>query len=83
MTATQGDLAGLSRFIFRAPRWYTSVAFALFMAAIAGVGAFDSRFVLEDAWQGVFFIGIPTVAASLLTTPVDRWLDGQLTYNRS
>jgi putative membrane protein len=83
MTATQGDLASLSRYIFRAPRWYASVAFALLIAAVAGVGAFDSRFVLEDAWQGVFFIGVPTVVASLLTTTVDRYLGGQLTYNRS
>ncbi|WP_435180035.1 DUF2070 family protein [Halorussus sp. AFM4] len=83
MTATQGDLASLSRFIFRAPRWYASVAFALLIAAVAGVGAFDAGFVLEDAWQGVFFIGVPTVVASLLTTPVDRRLGGQLTYNRS
>jgi putative membrane protein len=83
MTATQGDLASLSRYIFRAPRWYASVTFALLVAAIAGVGAFDSQFVLEDAWQGVFFIGVPTVVASLLTTPVDRRLGGQLTYNRS
>ncbi|UPV99007.1 DUF2070 family protein [Halorussus gelatinilyticus] len=83
MTATQGDLASLSRYIFRAPKWYASVTFALVIAAVAGVGAFDSRFVLEDAWQGVFFIGVPTVAASLLTTPVDRYLGGQLTYNRS
>jgi len=83
MSATQGDLASLSRFIFRAPRWYASVGFALVVAAVAGVGAFDAGYVLEDAWQGVFFIGIPTVVASLLTTPVDRRLGGQLTYNRS
>ncbi|WP_276280848.1 DUF2070 family protein [Halorussus caseinilyticus] len=83
MTATQGDLASLSRYIFRAPRWYASVTFALLIAAVAGVGAFDAGFVLEDAWQGVFFIGVPTVVASLLTTPVDRRLGGQLTYNRS
>ncbi|WP_276300219.1 DUF2070 family protein [Halorussus lipolyticus] len=83
MTATQGDLASLSRYIFRAPRWYASVTFALLVAAVAGVGAFDAGFVLEDAWQGVFFIGVPTVVASLLTTPVDRRLGGQLTYNRS
>ncbi|WP_158057892.1 DUF2070 family protein [Halorussus halophilus] len=83
MTATQGDLADLSRYIFRAPRWYASVAFALLIAAVAGVGAFDAGYVLEDAWQGLFFIGVPTVVASLLTTPVDRRLGGQLTYNRS
>ncbi|WP_458184962.1 DUF2070 family protein [Haladaptatus sp. NG-WS-4] len=83
MTATQSDLAGLSRYIFRAPRWYASVAFALLIAAITGVGAFDSQYILQDAWEGVFFIGIPTVAASVLTTPVDRRLGGQLTYNRS
>lgn len=83
MTATQGDLASLSRFIFRAPNWYASVSFSLLLAAVAGIGAFDSRFVLEDAWQGVFFIGVPTLAASFLTTPIDRLLGGQLTYNRS
>ncbi|WP_435159587.1 DUF2070 family protein [Haladaptatus sp. DFWS20] len=83
MTATQSDLASLSRYIFRAPRWYASVTFALLIAALAGIGAFDSQYILQDAWEGVFFIGIPTVAASVLTTPVDRRLGGQLTYNRS
>ena len=83
MTETQGDLAALSKFIFRAPSWYSSLGFALFIAALAGVAAFDSRFVLEDAWQGVFFIGVPTVAASVLTPYVDRRLGGQLTHNRA
>ena len=49
MSNTQGDLASLSRFIFRAPSWYSSVAFSLLIAALAGIAAFDSRFVLEDA----------------------------------
>jgi putative membrane protein len=83
MTETQGELAGLSKYIFRAPRWYTSVSLSLVIAALAGIAAFDSQVVLEDAWQGVFFIGIPTVVASLATTPVDRFFGGQLTYNRS
>ncbi|MBX0293292.1 DUF2070 family protein [Haloarcula nitratireducens] len=83
MTATQGNLAGLSRFIFRAPNWYSSLAFALFIAAVTGVAAFDSRFVLDDAWQGVFFIGFPTAIASAVTPWVDRRLDGQLTPNRA
>ena len=83
MTTTQGDLAALSRYVFRAPRWYASLGFALVVAALAGVAAFDSRFVLEDAWQGVFFIGVPTVAAAVLTPPVDRRLGGQLTPNRA
>jgi len=83
MSATQGDLASLSRYIFRAPRWYASVLFSLVVAALAGVIAFDSSYLLEDAWQGIFFIGVPTVAAAFLTTPVDRALGGQLTYNRS
>ena len=73
MSNTQGDLASLSRFIFRAPSWYSSVAFSLLIAALAGVAAFDSRFVLEDAWQGVFFIGVPTVVASLVTPWIWRW----------
>ncbi|WP_433626673.1 DUF2070 family protein [Halomicrococcus sp. NG-SE-24] len=83
MTATQSDLASLSRYIFSAPRWYASVTFALLIAAVTGVGAFDSNYVLQDAWEGVFFIGVPTVVASVLTTPVDRRLGGQLTYNRA
>ncbi|WP_049995955.1 DUF2070 family protein [Halococcus sediminicola] len=83
MTTTQGDLAALSRYVFRAPQWYASLGFALLIAAVAGVAAFDSRFVLEDAWQGVFFIGVPTIAASVLTPPVDRRLGGQLTPNRA
>ncbi|WP_353635147.1 DUF2070 family protein [Halobacterium sp. NMX12-1] len=83
MTEAQGELASLSKYIFRAPRWYTTVALSLVIAALAGVAAFDSQYVLEDAWQGVFFIGVPTVVASLGTTPVDRYFGGQLTYSRS
>jgi putative membrane protein len=93
MTATQSNLAGLSRFIFRAPSWYASLAFALLLAAFAGVAAFDTGtttdtwrgllFVGRDAWEGVFFIGIPTVVASVLTTGVDRFVGGRLTPNRS
>ncbi|WP_435077081.1 DUF2070 family protein [Halococcus sp. AFM35] len=83
MTTTQGDLAALSRYVFRAPQWYASLGFALLIAAVAGIAAFDSRFILEDAWQGVFFIGVPTIAASVLTPPVDRYLGGQLTPNRA
>jgi len=83
MTATQGDLAALSRYIFRAPRWYSSIGFAVMLAALTGLAAFDSRFVLEDAWQGIFYIGLPTVAAGMLTPPIDRLLGGQLTPNRA
>ncbi|MFT4890324.1 MAG: putative membrane protein [Halobacteriales archaeon] len=83
MTETQGNLASLSRYIFHAPRWYTSLAYTVGIAAMAGVGAFDSGFLLEDVWQGVFFIGIPTVVAGFLTSGLDRHLGGQLTPNRS
>ena len=83
MSNTQGDLASLSRFIFRAPSWYSSVAFSLLIAALAGVAAFDSRFVLEDAWQGIFYIGVPTVVASVVTPYLDRMVGGQLTPNRA
>jgi putative membrane protein len=83
MTATQGDLASLSRYIFRAPRWHASLAFALVVAAVAGVGVFNNTYLLEDAWQGIFFVGVPTVAASFLTSSVDRSFGGQLTPNRS
>ncbi len=83
MTASQGNLAALSRYIFRAPDWQTSVTFALLLAAITGAGAFDSAYPLADAYEGVFFIGIPTLIAAFLTTPIDRVLGGHLTFNRS
>jgi putative membrane protein len=83
VTATQQNLASLSRFIFRVPQWYASLALALLFAAGAGVIAFDSAYPLDDAWRGVFFIGLPTVIASFLTTPIDNTLGGQLTSNSS
>jgi putative membrane protein len=83
MTATQGNLASLSRFVFRAPSWYSSLVLALVLAAVTGIAAFDSRFVLQDAWEGVFFIGLPTIAASVLTPYVDGRFGGQLTPNRA
>ncbi|MFW5919181.1 MAG: DUF2070 family protein [archaeon] len=83
MTETQGNLASMSRYVFHAPRWYTSLAYAVGIAAVAGVGAFESGFLLEDLWQGIFFIGIPTVVAAALTSGIDRYLGGQLSPNRS
>jgi putative membrane protein len=93
MTASQSNLAGLSKFVFRAPNWYTSLTFALLVAAVAGIGAFDSGeadavfrgilFIGQDAWEGIFFIGIPTVIAGFVTPWVDRFTGGRLTYNRA
>ncbi|MFW5905562.1 MAG: DUF2070 family protein [archaeon] len=83
MTATQGELAELSRYIFRTPSWHSTVAFAIGLAALAGIAAFDSMYLLEDVWLGIFFIGIPTLVAAIATTPIDRYLGGQLTFNRS
>ncbi|PSQ49762.1 DUF2070 domain-containing protein [Halobacteriales archaeon SW_7_65_23] len=83
MTTTQSNLAGLSRYIFRVPRWYASLALSLTLAALTGIVAFDSAYPLDDAWRGVFFVGLPTVAASLLTVPVDRALGGRLTNDRA
>jgi putative membrane protein len=59
------------------------VGLALVLAAVTGVAAFDSAYPLDDAWRGVFFVGLPTVAASLLTAAVDRRLGGQMTPDRS
>ena len=93
MTASQSNLAGLSRFVFRAPSWYRSVFAALVLAAFAGVAAFDSPeagrvwrgilFVGRDAWEGVFFVGIPTVVAGLGTAWVDQYVGGRLSRDRS
>ncbi|MFB6280750.1 MAG: DUF2070 family protein, partial [Haloferacaceae archaeon] len=92
MTATQSDLAGLSRFVFRTPSPYVTTTFALLVAAAAGVAAFDSGdaagwrgllFIGQDAWEGIFFIGVPTLVAAAATTGVDRFVGGRLTYGRS
>jgi putative membrane protein len=83
MTTTQSNLASLSRFVVRAPSWYSSVFVALLLAAVTGVAAFNSRFVLEDAWEGIFYIGFPTVVAGVFTPWVDRKLGGKLSRNGS
>jgi len=83
MTTTQGNLASLSRFVVRAPSWYSSVFLALLLAAVTGVAAFNSRFVLEDAWEGIFYVGFPTVVAGVFTPWVDRKLGGKLSRNGS
>jgi putative membrane protein len=93
MTATQSNLAGLSRFIFRAPNWYVSLGFAVVLAAMAGIAAFDSGaatgtwrglfFLGKDAWEGIFFIGVPTIVAAFGTSGVDRFVGGKLTPNRA
>jgi putative membrane protein len=83
MTQTQGDLAALSRFVFRTPDWSASLFFALLVAAVAGVAAFDYQFVLDDAYQGIVYIGIPTIVAAFTTPWIDRMLGGRFTHNRS
>ena len=93
MTATQGRLAGLSKFIFRAPRWPRTLAFAVLLGGLTGIAVFDSTSTIgstypvlligQDAWQGIVFLAAPTVVAALTTTPIDRWLGGSLTHNRS
>lgn len=83
MTNSQGDLAALSRFVFRAPDWSASLFLTLLVAAVVGIAAFDSGFFLDDAYLGLVYVGVPTVAAAFLTAPIDRLLGGQLTYNRS
>ncbi|MFB6162553.1 MAG: DUF2070 family protein [Halococcoides sp.] len=83
MTATQGDLASLSTFIFRAPRWPYSLTVAVVVAGLVGVLAFQTGAVLDDLWQGLFFVGIPTVVAGLLTAPIDRFFGGTLSTDRS
>ncbi|WP_281194810.1 DUF2070 family protein [Halorubrum sp. F4] len=93
MTATQGRLAGLSKFIFRAPRWPRTLAFAVLLGGLTGIAVFDSASTMgsrypvllvgQDAWQGIVFLGAPTVVAALTTTTIDRALGGGLTNDRS
>ncbi len=83
MTATQGNLASMSRFIFGTPRWYASLGVALVLAALTGWLAFDSAFPLDDAYRGVFFLGLPTVVAAVLTPVLSQRLGGAFTHDRS
>ena len=83
MTQSQGNLASLSRFVFRTPDWSASLLAALLIAAVAGVAAFNSEFVLDDAYQGMLYIAVPTVVAAVATPWFDRRVGGKLTYNRS
>jgi putative membrane protein len=39
--------------------------------------------MLADAYEGVFFVGVPTIVAALGTTAVDRALGGQMDSRRS
>jgi len=83
MSATQGELADLSKYIFRTPSWYATMGVGMLIAAFAGVAAFDSRYIFEDVWLGLFYLGLPTIIASVTTSPLDRLVGGQLTFNRS
>ncbi len=93
MTATQGRLADLSRFVFRLPHWPRTLSVAVLIAGITGIAVFDATSTIgpihpvllvgQDAWQGIFFIGVPTLVAAFTTTTVDGALGGDLTYNAS
>ncbi|MFB6193620.1 MAG: DUF2070 family protein, partial [Halobaculum sp.] len=93
MTASQSNLAGLSRFVFRAPTWYRSLGFAVVLAGITGIGAFEAGdaqqvwrgvlFLGRDAWEGIFFIGVPTAVAAVVTAWVDEAVGGRLSPDRS
>ncbi len=83
MSRTQGNVAALSRFVFRAPDWSASLFFTLLVAAVVGVAAFDSGFFLDDAYLGMVYVGVPTLVAAFVTAPLDRLLGGRFTYNRS
>ncbi len=83
MSTTQAELADLSKYIFRTPSWYATMGVGMVIAAFAGLAAFDSRYILEDVWLGLFYLGIPTIIASVTTSPLDRALGGKLTFNRS
>jgi putative membrane protein len=82
MTTAQSNLAGLSRYIFGTPAWYASIAFALVVAALTGIIAVSSH-PIRGAWQGVFFVGVPTIIAGVLTPSIDRAFGGNLTFGRS
>jgi putative membrane protein len=73
----------MSRYIVWTPQWYASLTLAILLAALTGVASFDSAYPLDDAWRGVFFVGLPTVVASFLTAAVDRALGGRMNADRA
>jgi putative membrane protein len=83
MTVSQSNLSDLSRFIFKSPSWKVSVLYSVLIAAVVGFGVFNTGNPINDIYKGIFYIGIPTLVASLATPPIDRVLGGKFTYNRS
>ena len=89
MTTSQRNLSDLSRYMFKSPNWQISVFFSLALAAVVGASALNTTdfsglsSVTGGMVLGIFFIGIPTILSSFLTTPIDRIIGGKITYNRS
>ncbi|XGI83785.1 DUF2070 family protein [Halorutilales archaeon Cl-col2-1] len=81
MSLGYGHASRLTRYLFRTPRWYLSLSFALVAGSITGLGGFGDGLVA--AVMGFLFIGVPTVGAALATTPIDRYFGGNMTWNRS
>ncbi len=76
-----GYVTRFTRYMFRTPRWYKSVFFALVAGGIAGLSAFGEGFIA--AWEGVLYIGVPALVAAFVTPPIDKYLGGQMNWNRS
>lgn len=82
MTTTQSDLVGLSRYVFGTPAWYASIVSTLVVAVLIGIVAFGPHLV-RGVLQGVVFVGIPTIVAGVLTSPIDHVFGGRLSFEQS
>ncbi|MGZ4901563.1 MAG: DUF2070 family protein [Halobacteriota archaeon] len=74
--------AGLMKYVFTAPRWKNTIPVTLALSLVVGAGVFNFGW-RENIVAGLVLIGIPAVITAILTHPIARLLQGQMTINRS
>ncbi len=74
--------AGLMKYVFTAPRWKNTIPVTLALSLVVGAGVFNFEWA-ENIFAGLVLIGIPAVLTAILTLPIARLLQGQMTINRS
>ncbi|MDD1720536.1 MAG: DUF2070 family protein [Euryarchaeota archaeon] len=75
--------AGLMKYVFTAPRWKNTIPVTLALSLVVGAGVFFNFGWNENIFAGLVLIGVPAVMTAILTLPIARLLQGQMTINRS
>ncbi|MGZ7168470.1 MAG: DUF2070 family protein [Halobacteriota archaeon] len=74
--------ASLMQYVFTAPRWKNTIPVTLALSLVVGAGVFNFGWK-QDVLAGLVLIGFPAVVTAILTFPIARLLQGQMTINRS